>query len=86
MVKDTISVVRDALRVSAAYQQALADSAPFQQPQAAPAAQPAPVLPGRVAAPASVEDRLKRLDSLLRQGLITQQDYDAKKAEILKDL
>ena len=86
MVKDTISIVRDTLRVSAAYQQALADSAPFQQPEVTPAAQPAPVLPARAAASGTVEDRLKRLDSLLKQGLITQQDYDAKKAEVLKDL
>jgi hypothetical protein len=34
----------------------------------------------------SVEDRLKKLDSLYKRGLITKPDYDKKKAEILKDL
>lgn len=34
----------------------------------------------------SVEDRLKKLDDLLRKKLISQKDYDTKKAEILKDL
>ena len=38
------------------------------------------------AGPLSVEDRLKKLDELLKKGLITRKDYDAKKAEILKDL
>jgi len=34
---------------------------------------------------ASAEDRLKKLDSLLKKGLINKQDYETKKAEILKD-
>jgi hypothetical protein len=33
----------------------------------------------------SAEDRLKKLDSLLKKGLINKQDYEIKKAEILKD-
>lgn len=39
--------------------------------------------------PASVKnsiDKLEQLDSLKKKGLITQQDYDAKKAEILKSM
>jgi hypothetical protein len=34
----------------------------------------------------SVEQKLKDLKSLLDQGLITQIDYDAKKAQILEKL
>ncbi len=87
MVKEAITAAQDALRISAEYQQAVADSAQFDQQQSAQApTQPAPPIPGRTAAPTSVEDRLKRLDALYKQGLISKEDYDAKKAEILKDL
>ncbi len=34
----------------------------------------------------SVEDRLKRLNDLKKNGLITQQEYQKRKAEIIKDL
>ena len=34
----------------------------------------------------SVEERLKKLDSLRKKGLISQKDYEAKKADILKEL
>lgn len=34
----------------------------------------------------SVEARLRKLDQLLKQGLITRKEYDAKKAQILSDL
>jgi ribosomal protein S20 len=34
----------------------------------------------------SVEQRLKKLDDLLKKGLITKDEYDRKRAEILKDL
>jgi len=34
----------------------------------------------------TVEERLKKLDSLFKRGLITKKDYDDKKAQILKDL
>jgi len=37
-------------------------------------------------AASSVEQRLQKLDELLKKGLITRQDYDKKKAEILKEL
>ena len=49
-------------------------------PATAPAA-PAPAVPGR-----SVEDRLRELKSLRDQGLITPQDYEQKKQEILEGL
>lgn len=34
----------------------------------------------------SPEERLRKLDELLKKGLITKQEYDRKRAEILKDL
>jgi len=34
----------------------------------------------------SVEERLRKLDDLLKKGLITKDDYDKRKAEILKDV
>ena len=34
----------------------------------------------------SIEQRLKRLDDLLRKGLITEEEYDEKRTEILKEL
>jgi len=34
----------------------------------------------------TVEERLKKLDALFKKGLITQKEYDQKKAEILRDL
>ena len=37
-------------------------------------------------APQSVEDRLLQLDALLKKELITEQEYQEKRADILKDL
>jgi hypothetical protein len=34
----------------------------------------------------SAEDRLRKLDDLLKKGLITKAEYDKKRAEILKDM
>jgi hypothetical protein len=45
------------------------------------------VQPGSSAAVAnSPEERLKKIDSLYKKGLITKPEYDAKKKEILKDM
>jgi hypothetical protein len=68
---------------------ALTDAQP--QPPTAPTAPGlAPAVPGPAPAPAaparSVEDRLRELKNLLDQGLITPQDYDHKKQEILREL
>ena len=41
---------------------------------------------GDSAKPESVEERLRKLDELLKKGLITQKEYDEKRAEILKDI
>jgi hypothetical protein len=38
------------------------------------------------AATESVEDRLQKIEGLYKKGFITKQEYDAKKAEILKDI
>lgn len=38
------------------------------------------------AATESVEERLRKLDDLLKKGLITKAEYDKKRAEILKDI
>jgi hypothetical protein len=44
--------------------------------------------PPSAAAPAaeSAEERLRKLDDLLKKGLITKAEYDAKRAQILKDM
>lgn len=51
---------------------------------------PQPVAAAPPATPAAVanspEERLKKLDSLYKKGLITKLEYDAKKKEILKDM
>jgi hypothetical protein len=41
---------------------------------------------GSTAKPESVEERLRKLDDLLKKGLITKEEYDRKRAEILKDV
>ena len=41
---------------------------------------------GSTAKPESVEERLRKLDDLLKKGLITKEEYDKKRAEILKDV
>lgn len=70
------------------------NSAPPQQTTNVPAT-PSPSLgPSANATPApataqpgtSVADRLKKLESLYKQGLITRKEYDEKRAAILKDL
>lgn len=44
---------------------------------------PAPAAPEEKG---SVEERLRKLDDLLKKGLITKDEYDKKRAEILKDV
>jgi tetratricopeptide (TPR) repeat protein len=58
-----------------------AGAAPAGSALAAPVAGVQPPIPKP-----SVEERLKKLDDLRKKGLISQKDYDTKKAEILKDL
>jgi hypothetical protein len=53
-----------------------------------PTSQPAQTVPPGTSAAnnATVESRLKKLDQLLKQGLITKKECDDKKAQILKEL
>ncbi len=55
---------------------------PTLQPAAATPLPPAPAASGKP----SVEERLKRLDDLKSKGLLNDQEYKAKRDEILKDL
>ncbi len=55
---------------------------PTLQPASAAPAQAAPAAAGKP----SVEERLKRLDDLKSKGLLNDQEYKAKRDEILKDL
>lgn len=67
---------------------------PLQQTATVPATRP--LTPGPTATPTrapsagqagtSVADRLKKLEGLYKQGLITKREYDEKRAEILKSL
>ncbi len=57
----------------------------------APSLQEAPTTPvaggnAPPAPPVSVEERLRKLDELFKKGLLTEVEYKAKRAEILKDL
>lgn len=60
-----------------------------QAPTAAPASTQAAPVTGAAAGSAakpSAAERLRNLDQLLKRGLITKKDYDAKKAQILSEL
>ncbi|MBI1789990.1 MAG: SHOCT domain-containing protein [Acidobacteria bacterium] len=50
-------------------------------PQASTSAPPGETRPG-----ASIEERLRSLDSLQKKGLITKEEYERKKAQILKEM
>ncbi len=56
-----------------------------QSQQTAPATAPTAV-PAAAAVGASLEDRLKKLKGLLDGGLITQAEFDAKKAKLLEEI
>jgi hypothetical protein len=59
-------------------------------PAGAPAPTPGAKTAGEPAASprseATIEDRILKLDSLLKRGLITKPEYDKKKADLLKEL
>ncbi len=63
---------------------------PASAPPAPPTVQPRPAAPPQQApaasAKSSLEERLKRLDDLKSKGLLNDQEYKAKREEILKDL
>ena len=50
-------------------------------PVAAPAPAPAPVAPR-----ASVKERLSQLDALRTDGIVTEAEYQARRAQILADI
>jgi hypothetical protein len=83
------------LKAYQARQAAIPAPAPIstaQEPEPPPPPPPPPVVGQKLQAgqsaqgAPSVEDRLKKLDSLFKRGLITKKEYDDKKAQILKDL
>jgi hypothetical protein len=51
-----------------------------------PPVSPAPKVPSGETSLPTVEQRLRDLKSLLDKGLITQSDYDSRKAQLLKDM
>jgi tetratricopeptide (TPR) repeat protein len=71
------SPIAPAAPAGAAVAQQAAPPAMAPQPQAAPAS---------AASKQSPEERLKKLDQLFKQGLITKKQYDDKKAQILSEL
>ncbi|HEY5328923.1 MAG TPA: tetratricopeptide repeat protein [Acidobacteriaceae bacterium] len=69
----------------------IAPAAPAGAPVAQLAPPPAAVPPSPAASPSAVskqspEERLKKLDQLFKQGLITKKQYDDKKTQILSEL
>lgn len=72
--------------LSDALKEALADALGNPRLQMAWAGRPSPGA-GKAKEPAdSIEQRLKRLNDLLRKGLITEEEYDRKREEILEEL
>jgi hypothetical protein len=93
IVTDTIAEATKSAQLEAEMRRVDARTERFEQEsmqnanQPPAAIQPPPIPPPPApAAQGSAEERLKKLDSLFRQGLLTRQEYDAKRAQILKDL
>lgn len=87
IVTDTIAEATKAAQLDAQRRQVAERTEKFDQEIAnQPPPPPPPPAPAAPAAPGSVEERLRKLDSLFKQGLLTRQEYDAKKAEILRSL
>jgi hypothetical protein len=92
IVTDTIAEATKSAQLEAEMQRVDARTERFEQESMENANQLPPIQPppnpaaSNPAPSGSVEERLKKLDSLYKQGLLSRQEYDAKKAEILKDL
>ena len=92
IVTQTIDEANNSARLNAEMQRVEAQTQAFEhaQGQAAPAAQFAPIAPpaplGAKPPADSVEERLTKIDALFKKGLISREEYEAKKKEILKDL
>jgi tetratricopeptide (TPR) repeat protein len=94
IVTQTIIQANKSARLEAEMQRVAEKTEKFEQAQANVKAvsQQAPS-PGSASGPAgskasseSVEERLKKLDALFKKGLITKEEFEAKKIEILKDI
>ena len=80
--QNALKECQEALTLQAALRRVEARS----EPAPAPAAPVVPAPPSPAEAPLSPEVRLKRLQDLYRKGLLDKREYEAKKAEILKEL
>ena len=89
IVQQTITETENSAQLEAEMRQVVERTEQLEQSQAVanPAnPQMAPVSGQAAPGPSTVEDRLRQLDSLFSKGLISKQEYDAKRQEILKDL
>ena len=84
LVAEAIALADLSVRLEAESQQVAERTKAFEREHesGAAASQPEPAK----SPSATVQDRLIKLNELLKQGLITQQEFDAKRAEILKNL
>jgi hypothetical protein len=88
IVEQTIAETQNSVQLEAEMHQVVERTEQFEQSQSAgvtanPQIEPATAGQG---SPPSVEERLRQLESLRDKGLISKQEYDEKRREILKDL
>lgn len=88
IVSETIAEAQKSANLAIAMLQVVAKTERFEQSRAVSAA-----TEKQVAAPIrnekpkeSIEDRLKKVDSLFQKGIINKQEYEQKKADLLKEL
>ncbi len=92
IVRNTIAQAEKSAQLQAEMQSVADRTEEFENSQAGanaaeiPAPDNATAVGGSNASTDSAEERLKKLDSLYKKGLINQQEYEAKKKEILKAL
>jgi len=73
---------QEAIQLQAALRQAERRGEPAARPEPGPQARPEPAEPAK----AGPEARLQKLQDLYKKGLLDKREYEAKKAEILKEL
>lgn len=92
IVTDTIAEATKSAQLEDEMRRVDARTERFEQESNANANQPPAIQPppdpaaSNPASSSSVADRLKKLDSLYKQGLLSRQEYESKRADILKDL
>jgi hypothetical protein len=92
IVTETITEATKSAQLEAEMRRVDARTEKFEQESMENANQPPPIQPpptpaaSNPAPSASVEERLKKLDSLYKQGLLSRQEYETKRSDILKDL